>query len=1198
MAVRARHLFIALAVLLAAGAAIALGGAWWLLTTESALRWLADEAARRTNGQLVIDAPTGAIAGTIAAPRIVWDDGETRVVAEDVALDWSPLRLVDGTVRFSSVDARRVVITTRPTDAPAKPPASLALPITVDIGRVRVAQLAYDVYTLRDVQGAYAGGADAHVVRKLQADGEFGRAHVDGRIGAAPPFALRADVWVLHDLGAVHALASGTMSDVAADFDILAYGAEAIGTARLLPFAPQPLAGLSVIAQGIDPSTFDASLPRATLTIEAQAAQTATALLDGTLQAVNAAPGFVADGRLPMRTLDSRFRVEGETLALDDARIDLGAAGQVTGRGKLGATRGDADLAFAALDLRGLHRTLRATRLAGQAHVEYDGDVQRVSGRVSERGASLALEASRRGDRIDVRRFEAAFGKGRAEGSGEATLSGSQPFSATARFTNLDPAEFGDFPAALLNGEARARGRLAPQWSADVVASLANSRFRGVALDGSFRGAVNAAAVRDAELRLRLGDNTLHAAGTYGRAGGAVDFQLDARKPAQLEPRIGGRFAATGRIDGPPADPWVTVDADGDALAWNGRTWTGKVRASVTGKLREHEATLSGLVVDRPVDARARGGWFDTRWRGTLDALTVGGEYPLALDGALPLDASADDVIAGPGRGRFAGGTLELESVRWRDERLASRGAFASLPAAPFLKLGGVALHASSDLRLNGRWDVRASPALDGTITLARESGDLVLPTDPPLPAGLRTLHVDATLANDAVRADARIDARLAQARALVSTGGVSPASALQAEGTATLPDLKPFEPLIGTTAVVDGRVKLTFAATGTLGAPVFTAALLGDGMRIDAPLYGVALRDGQLSATLADNVLRLDEFTARADRGRFVAQGAMPLGGDAPQGRLEWRAEDLALFNRPDRRLQVDGDGTLAFEKGRLALRGALKADSAYFEFQRPAVAQLDPDIEIRGRPRPPRAEGFKSSLLDIDLALDFGPDFRILGAGLETRLAGTLNVRTAPDGSLIARGTVTSERGRYYAFGQPLTIERGQIIFDGPIENPSIDVLAVRKGLAVEAGVEVTGTVQQPRLRLVSTPPVSDTEKLTWLTLGTGPESLSGANLALVQAAAATVLAGDSKLPLGKRVAQTVGLDDISVRGSGAAGAQVVAFGKRLSERVYIEYEQGVIATNFLVRLSYALSRFVSASAETGRSTGVGLYYRRSYK
>ena len=35
----------------------------------------------------------------------------------------------------------------------------------------------------------------------------------------------------------------------------------------------------------------------------------------------------------------------------------------------------------------------------------------------------------------------------------------------------------------------------------------------------------------------------------------------------------------------------------------------------------------------------------------------------------------------------------------------------------------------------------------------------------------------------------------------------------------------------------------------------------------------------------------------------------------------------------------------------------------------------------------------------------------------------------------------------------------------FQGPIDDPALNILALRKGLAVEAGVEVTGTVRQPK-------------------------------------------------------------------------------------------------------------------------------------
>ena len=76
----------------------------------------------------------------------------------------------------------------------------------------------------------------------------------------------------------------------------------------------------------------------------------------------------------------------------------------------------------------------------------------------------------------------------------------------------------------------------------------------------------------------------------------------------------------------------------------------------------------------------------------------------------------------------------------------------------------------------------------------------------------------------------------------------------------------------------------------------------------------------------------------------------------------------------------------------------------------------------------------------------------------------------------------------GTYYAFGQKLVIDRGRLIFDGPLDNPGLDIVALRKNLAVEAGVAVSGTVKVPIIQLTSNPPVPDNEKLSWLVLGHG--------------------------------------------------------------------------------------------------------------
>jgi translocation and assembly module TamB len=210
-------------------------------------------------------------------------------------------------------------------------------------------------------------------------------------------------------------------------------------------------------------------------------------------------------------------------------------------------------------------------------------------------------------------------------------------------------------------------------------------------------------------------------------------------------------------------------------------------------------------------------------------------------------------------------------------------------------------------------------------------------------------------------------------------------------------------------------------------------------------------------------------------------------------------------------------------------------------------------------------------------------------------------VHIRTTANRELVADGAINAVRGTYTAFGQRLAIERGKLYFGGPLDNPGLDVLALRKNQAVEAGVEVTGTVQVPLVRLTSNPPVPDNEKLAWLVLGHGLDSTTGAESVALQAALAA-LAGAGSEQIGQRVARGFGVDDISFRSAstarpGTTAAQVVAVSKRLTDKLSLIYEQGLSLANNSLRIEYVLSRTVTLRAEAGLVNGFGIFYTRSY-
>jgi translocation and assembly module TamB len=225
------------------------------------------------------------------------------------------------------------------------------------------------------------------------------------------------------------------------------------------------------------------------------------------------------------------------------------------------------------------------------------------------------------------------------------------------------------------------------------------------------------------------------------------------------------------------------------------------------------------------------------------------------------------------------------------------------------------------------------------------------------------------------------------------------------------------------------------------------------------------------------------------------------------------------------------------------------------------------------------------------VDATLDLGEHFYIRASGLEARLAGQLNVRSEPGEALSVTGIITAQNALFDAFGQRLQVDRGMVNFQGPLDDPGLNILALRKGLSVEAGVEVTGTVRAPTVRLVSTPNVPDAEKLSWIVLGRAPDS-SGVDTTMLIAAAGNILGGQSVGQLGR----ALGVDELSLQQPGVTDpqqSQKVTVGKRLSSRAYLSYEHGLTDVGGVTKFTYTLTPRFTIVTRTGSEDALDLFY-----
>ncbi len=562
----------------------------------------------------------------------------------------------------------------------------------------------------------------------------------------------------------------------------------------------------------------------------------------------------------------------------------------------------------------------------------------------------------------------------------------------------------------------------------------------------------------------------------------------------------------------------------------------------------------------------------------------------------------------------------------------------------------------SATLTLGADWDLQAADHVNGRLRVFRESGDIQLPGDRAIKPGLTDLEIKLTAVQDKVAA-----ALLAKGEKFGLLRGTGSFELQRAVGTSTsgstsglwqlaksrpielnasvdMPSISWLGPLIDPALQLTGKLRGELSVKGTGASPVATGSLQGSDITAAWPNEGFKLSEGSVGIDFVDNRAKLSRFNFRADpsvrprEGRIdftefkATPGTLTGSGELAlsdgKGVFKFKADKLALIQRANRWLMLSGETTVNTAWDAVAVVGKLRADAGYFEIASAAPPHLSDDVVVRGRTLP----ADKAVRFSVDIDADLGNQLYFNARGLSTRLAGALSLRAQPKSALRVLGSVRAVSGTFDAYGQYLTIERGILNFQGPIETAGLNVLALRKGLAVEAGVEITGSVAEPRVRLVSEPNVPDTEKLSWIVVGRGQDQAGSSDSALLLSAATAILGGSSD-SLPRQIAQGLGFDQLTVSSgslggnqsslptttaaglitsggsSGGGGnaanlnAQIVTLGKRLSANAYVSYEQSLAGASSVVKLTYNLSRRISIIGRAGTDNSIDLSYTFSF-
>jgi translocation and assembly module TamB len=234
------------------------------------------------------------------------------------------------------------------------------------------------------------------------------------------------------------------------------------------------------------------------------------------------------------------------------------------------------------------------------------------------------------------------------------------------------------------------------------------------------------------------------------------------------------------------------------------------------------------------------------------------------------------------------------------------------------------------------------------------------------------------------------------------------------------------------------------------------------------------------------------------------------------------------------------------------------------------------------------------QSIATDFNVNLTLGDKVKVEGLGFDGRLLGKLLISGNSKKLLLGTGDIVIKEGSYVAYGQKLEVDNGKIHFTGgALDNPSLDIKAIRKSGKVTAGLQVTGTADEPLVGLFSSPTMSDDNILSYLMIGRPLASASVGDAALL-ASAATGLGIKGGNMLGEQIASTFGLDSLAINGNGG-GDTALQIGKYLSPKLYLSYGIGLFEPVSTVKLNYKLNESWSVKTESGVETEVDILYTK---
>jgi translocation and assembly module TamB len=387
----------------------------------------------------------------------------------------------------------------------------------------------------------------------------------------------------------------------------------------------------------------------------------------------------------------------------------------------------------------------------------------------------------------------------------------------------------------------------------------------------------------------------------------------------------------------------------------------------------------------------------------------------------------------------------------------------------------------------------------------------------------------------------------------------------------------------------------LTANATigGTLALPEFNGRIELARGEFDSYRVNLAMRELGVVADMENTQLRF-RGQGRAGDGQLQADGQLTWRGGESKGELRVRGQNLLVADLPEYRVVASPDLRFQVDGKRMNVTGDVKIPSARVQpAQLTGAVKASDDARYVGELPAERAGLF---VVHSEVRIDMGDDVRVDAFGLQGRIVGGVGTTVRTGETPIGRGELSVDEGRYEALGQKLDINRGRLLFDAsPLDDPGLDIEARRHIETTEVGLNVRGTLQEPRLTFFSDPSMPQSQIMSYLLTGKSVDSITGTETKSISAARDSMaLQGGGFLAsqLGRRIGiEEVGVES-TVNSAGEANTALV-LGKFLSPRLFVSYGISLTESINTLKLRYTISDKWVFKTEAGEEQSADLEY-----